>query len=109
LFHLDQKLSWLLLVIGTPNPPHAGLGIEEELAPMPKKPKTKKPGVVRKIVKYPGEPEKVEISVGGADDLYREVRIENRLEKDGEKVKLKDGAPVKVIVEAEQKVTTPKD
>jgi hypothetical protein len=76
---------------------------------MPKKPKTKKPGVVRKIIKHPGEPEKVEISVGGADELYREIRIENTLEKDGEKVKLKDGAPVDVTVEAEDKDTTPKD
>jgi len=73
---------------------------------MPKKPNTKKPGVVRKIIKYAHEPEKAEISINGADDLYREIRIENRLENDeGEKVKLKKGAHVDVIVEAETKDT----
>jgi hypothetical protein len=73
---------------------------------MPKKPKTKKPGVVRKIIKHVHEPEKAEISIHGADDLYREIRIENRLENDeGEKVKLKQGAHVDVIVEADSKDT----
>jgi hypothetical protein len=73
---------------------------------MPKKPKTKKPGVVRKIIKHPYQPEKAEISIHGADDLYREIRIENRLENDeGEKVKLKQGAHVDVIVEADTKDT----
>lgn len=73
---------------------------------MTKKPKTKKPGVVRKIIKHPMEPEKAEISISGADDLYREIRIENKLENEqGEKVKLKQGAHVDVIVEAEDKDT----
>jgi hypothetical protein len=71
-----------------------------------KKPKTKKPGIVRKIIKHPMEPEKAEISISGADDLYREIRIENKLENDqGEKVKLKQGAHVEVIVEADDKDT----
>jgi hypothetical protein len=71
-----------------------------------KKPKTKKPGVVRKIIKHPMEPEKAEISIAGADDLYREIRIENKLENEqGEKVKLKQGAHVDVIVEADDKDT----
>jgi hypothetical protein len=69
---------------------------------MPKKPKTRKPGVVRKIIKQPHEPEKAEISINGADDLYKEIRIENRLEnEEGEEVKLKQGAHVEVIVEAD--------
>lgn len=73
---------------------------------MTKKPKTKKPGVVRKIIKHPMEPEKAEISIAGADDLYREIRIENKLENEqGEKVKLKQGAHVDVIVEADDKDT----
>jgi len=76
---------------------------------MVKKPKTKKPGVVRKIIKHPHEPEKAEISIAGADDLYREIRIENKLEnEEGEKVKLKQGAHVEVTVEADDKDTLPK-
>jgi len=61
-------------------------------------------GTVEKIIKpaVPGEPEKVEISVHEAEDLYREIRIENALvTEDGEKVKLKEGADVDVIVEAD--------
>lgn len=73
---------------------------------MTTKPKTKKPGVVRKIIKHPMEPEKAEISIAGADDLYREIRIENKLENEqGEKVKLKQGAHVEVIVEADDNDT----
>lgn len=75
------------------------------------KPKTKKPGTVEKIIKspLPHEPEKAEIAVEGADDLYREIRIENTLEDEkGHKVKLKVGAPVEVIVEADVKDTIPK-
>jgi hypothetical protein len=36
-------------------------------------------GTVRKVLKPigPGEPEKAEISIEEADDLYREVRVEN--------------------------------
>jgi hypothetical protein len=76
---------------------------------MANKPKTKKQGVVQKIIKQINEPEKVEIRIDGADELYREVRIENKLEKDdGETVKLKQGAPVDVTVEAEDKDTTSK-
>ncbi len=76
---------------------------------MPKKPKTKKPGLVRKLIKHPHEPEKAEISISGADDLYREIRIENTLEnEEGDKVKLKQGAHVEVIVEADDKDTVTK-
>jgi hypothetical protein len=74
-----------------------------------KKPKTKKPGVVEKIIKPVHGPEKAEISVTGAEDLYKEIRIENTLENEnGEKVKLKKGAHVEVIVEADDKDTVPK-
>jgi hypothetical protein len=73
---------------------------------MPKKPKTKKAGVVQKIIKTPLGPEKAEIEVHEADDLYKEIRIENTLvNEDGEKVKLKLGAPVDVTVEADSKDT----
>jgi hypothetical protein len=78
---------------------------------LPKKPKTTKPGTVEKIIKppIPGGPEKAEIAVHGADDLYREIRIENTLESgDGKKVKLKQGAEVSVTIEADPKQTDPK-
>ena len=67
------------------------------------KAKIVKPGKVKKIIKAPyrGVPEKAEISVEGADELYKEIRIENRLEDaNGNDVKLKQGAEVEVAVEA---------
>jgi hypothetical protein len=69
------------------------------------------PGIVQKIIKspYPDEPEKVEISVEGADHLYREIRIENALQNNkGETVKLKVGANVEVTMEADTADTVPK-
>lgn len=79
---------------------------------MASKPKVKKPATVRKVIKpfAPGLPEKAEISVHDADDLYKEIRIENTLEDSkGVKVKLKPGAEVEVIVEADAKDTVPTD
>lgn len=78
---------------------------------MPRKPKIKKSATVRKIIKpfAPDQPEKAEISVHDADDLYKEIRIENTLEdSNGMKVKLKPGAQVEVTVEADAKDTAPK-
>jgi len=78
---------------------------------MTKKPRTTKLGTVQKIIKslHPNDPEKAEIDVEGADHLYREIRIENTLEDDqGKEVKLKEGAKVDVVVEADPKATTPK-
>jgi hypothetical protein len=75
-----------------------------------KKPKVTKPGTVTKVIKspVPAEPEKAEINVSGADPLYKEIRVENTLEKEnGEKVKLKVGAQVEVIIEADVKETVP--
>ena len=77
-----------------------------------KKPKTSRPGTVEKIIKspFPQEPEKAEISIEGADHLYREIRIENSLvDEKGKKVKLKEGAQVDVTVEADLKDTVPKN
>lgn len=79
---------------------------------MAEKPSTTKPGVVERIIKpvVPEEPEKAQIAVEGADHLYREIRIENALiDENGREVKLKEGAEVEVIVEADLKDTTPKD
>ena len=77
---------------------------------MKKKPKTMKRGRVKKIIKSPDPsvPEKAEVEVHGADDLYKEIRIENELEDEhGKKVKLKEDAHVDITVEAEKNATTP--
>ena len=79
---------------------------------MAKRPKTTKPGTVRKIVPpvIPSEPEKAEIEVHEADHLYKEIRIENTLENaKGKKVKLKKDAEVDVTIEADEKDTLPQD
>lgn len=68
------------------------------------------PGTVEKIIKPldPTEPEKAQISIEGADDLYRELRIENQLTaNDGSKTSLKPGEQVDVTVEADPKSTNP--
>jgi hypothetical protein len=66
------------------------------------------PAVVEKVIESPcpGEPEKAQITVEGADDLYREIRIENTLtDENGDKVRLKPGAEVEVTVEAPPEAT----
>jgi hypothetical protein len=70
---------------------------------MTEKPSANLTGVVEKIIKpvLPGEPDKVQIVVEQADDLYREIRIDNNLtDADGDTVQLKQGAEVEVIVKA---------
>jgi hypothetical protein len=69
------------------------------------------PGKVEKIIQpiNPDEPEKAQINVEGADDLYREIRIDNVLENEkGETVRLKQGAEVEVTVEADATAITKK-
>ena len=67
------------------------------------------PGKVEKVINpHPksGEPEKAQIAVEGADHLYREIRVPNRLvDGNGHSVKLKEGAEVEVKIEADQVVT----
>jgi len=66
---------------------------------------------VQKVLKPIGplEPEKAQISVDEADELYREIRVENALtDENGERVRLKPGAEVDVIVEADTDATTKK-
>ena len=78
---------------------------------MTKKAKTIKPGKVEKIIQspVPDEPEKAQIAIDGADDLYREIRIENTLtDEQGQEVQLKQDADVKITVEAEPEATTTK-
>lgn len=76
------------------------------------KPSTTLPGTVEQIISspIPQEPEKAEISVDGADDLYREIRIENSLkDENGDEVRLKEGAQVEVTIEAAHEDTMPKE
>ncbi len=70
------------------------------------------PGTVDKVIKSPDPevPDKAQITVEGADELYREIRIENTLiTEDGEEVALKPGAQVDVIVAAEAEAVVPKN
>jgi hypothetical protein len=79
---------------------------------MTEKPNTTMPGTVKKIIPppHPDLPEKAEIAVDGADELYREIRIENTLtDEKGNEVKLKAGAQVEVTVEADVKDTVAKE
>jgi hypothetical protein len=65
---------------------------------------------VDKIVESPSpsSPEKAEIRIEGADELYREIRINNTLrDKDGDEVRLKRGDEVEVTIEAHEDSTTP--
>lgn len=66
------------------------------------------PGIVEKIITpiIPNEPEKAQIAIEGADHLYREIRVENRLmDEDGKEVALKPGAEVDVKIEADPDAT----
>jgi len=61
------------------------------------------PGTVDKIIpaSHPSQPEKAQISVGGADRGYQDLRIENTLtDEHGDDVRLKKGAHVEVTVTA---------
>jgi len=67
-------------------------------------------GTVEKIIRSPDPsvPEKAQIGIERADELYREVRIENVLiNEQGKKVALKEGAKVDVTVSADPEATTP--
>jgi len=72
---------------------------------------TTKSGTAKPIVKlpHPREPEKVQITLEGADELHRELWIENTLtDENGNEVQLKDGAHVDVTVKAHPNATTAK-
>jgi len=66
---------------------------------------------VQKVIKprVPGETEKAQIDIDKAEHLYREIRIENELtDENGEKTRLKPGAQVEVVIEADSSATTKK-
>jgi hypothetical protein len=78
---------------------------------MAEKASTTLPGTVEQIIRspFPSEPDKAEIAVEGADELYKEIRIENTLlDRNGQEVSLKEGAEVEVTIAAEHKDTAPK-
>jgi hypothetical protein len=84
---------------------------------MPEKSSVTMPGTVEKIIPpvHPSGPEKAQIALEGADELYREIRIENSLtDENGDEVRLKSdevrlkkGAEVEITVEADPEATTP--
>jgi hypothetical protein len=77
---------------------------------MTEKPSATLPGTVEKIIRspHPSDPEKAQIAVEGADELYKEIRIANHLtDENGDQVRLKQGAKVEVTVEAGPEAVTP--
>ena len=82
-----------------------------ESAKSDEKPSITLPGAVEKIIRPidPREPEKAQIAVEGAEELYREIRIDNVLkDENGREVALKKGAPVDVTIEADTEDTIKK-
>jgi hypothetical protein len=75
---------------------------------MPEKPSVTLPGTVNRVIPSlsPHNAGTVEISVHGAHDLYREVRIENTLTHESGGLSLKLGSPVEVTITAEAGSTT---
>jgi hypothetical protein len=68
-------------------------------------------GTVEKIIPpiTPNHPEKAQISVEGAEDLYKEIRVENTLQDvSGNEVVLKKGAKVDITIEADPEATKKK-
>ena len=75
------------------------------------KKRKKLPATVEKVLKpaAPSDPEKAQINIQGADELYREIRIENVLtDENGATARLKPGVKVDVIVEADSDAPTKK-
>jgi len=68
-------------------------------------------GTVEKIIKpgFSGEPEKAQIGIHEADELYREIRIDNVVaDEKGEETQLKPGAEVDIVVEVDSSATMKK-
>ncbi len=80
--------------------------------PEDEKPSITLPGTVEKIIPPipPIETEKAQIAVEGAEDLYKEIRVENTLyDENGKLVALKPGVEVEVTIAADKTATKPKD
>jgi hypothetical protein len=79
---------------------------------MAEKPSITLPGTVEKIIKPsdPGQPEKAQIGIEGADEMFCEIRIENSLTtENGKQVRLKKGAEVDVTVEVDREAVNRKN
>jgi hypothetical protein len=75
------------------------------------KPSVTLPGKVEKIIPplTQAHPEKAQIAVEGAEDLYKEIRVENTLRDANEKpVALRPGVEVEVTIAADKTATKPK-
>jgi hypothetical protein len=86
-------------------------GLKGKIAEQLEKPSATLSGTVEKIILPlgPNEPEKAEIAVEQAEDLYKEIRIENTLtDADGEPVQLKPGAEVDIVIQADHEDTIKK-
>jgi len=73
--------------------------------------KRKMRGKVQKVIEpaLPSEPEKAQIGIEEADELYREIRVENVVtDEKGKNARLKVGADVDVVIEADTGATTKK-
>ena len=78
----------------------------------PEKPSVTLPGTVEKIIPAVPhvKPEEAQIAVEGAEELYKEIRVENALQdENGKAVGLKLGAEVEITIEAEKEATVPKE
>lgn len=87
---------------------NASTGDIEEQKPETERPSITLPGVVEKVIPslHPEGADKAQISVEGADHLYREIRVDNTLrDKDGNEVELKKGAEVDVTIAADASAT----
>jgi hypothetical protein len=79
---------------------------------VPERPTVTLPGTVEKIIPAVPHvrPEKAQIVVEGAEDLYKEIRVDNELQdENGKTVGLKQGAEVEITIEAEKEATVPKE
>jgi len=72
---------------------------------IPEQPSATMPGMVGKVIPSarPSLPEKAQIAVDGADQRYKNLRIENTFtDENGDDVRLKKGAHVDVTVAARE-------
>lgn len=105
----DFSPDWACLTVGPVKIPAGHVVLLREVSMGKKRKKMR--GTVEKIIKpaSPMEPERAQITIPEADDLYREVRVENVVtDESGEKAGLKPGAEVDVIVEADSSATIKK-
>jgi DNA-binding NarL/FixJ family response regulator len=82
------------------------------LAGVGDKPAVRLTGTVEKVIPpiHSSQPEKAQISIEGAEELYKEIRVENTLQDgEGNQVALKQGAQVEVTIEADPEATKPKN